>query len=264
MAHDPADHRGAARLAALEIRLVGVMVAASVVSPRTLPFAVAVAAILLAQPLPVAQRAVHRPHGRRLVHRPVAALLPVALWATALPEVTRPQVYRFLIGLAVYDAVVNWAASFVRLRIIAAGVVAAGLLLALSAPVTVQWMAEGKLTFIPEAIYRRLPLLLSDPIHPDVMAGALALALPCALALPLFRVAVAAPVGTRFDGGRNAGYVGGPGPHEVARRVDGDGRITGAACGFALASRVAGRAPCGGGGRPGGLAHRPWHSGGRA
>ena len=175
----------AAVLAGLEIWAVALCAAAGVLSTRALPVALGVVALFwLVRWLTTGRLSIRTPGdwaiGLLLV------MIPVTLWATALPDATRPQVYRFLIGLAVYYAVVNWAASFVRLRIIAAGVVAAGLLLALSAPVSVQWMAEGKLTFIPEAIYRRLPLLLSDPIHPNVMAGALALALPCALALPLF------------------------------------------------------------------------------
>jgi hypothetical protein len=46
------------------------------------------------------------------------------------------QAYRLLAGVALYYAIVNWATSIARLRLLATGLVAAGLLLALSAPVS--------------------------------------------------------------------------------------------------------------------------------
>jgi putative inorganic carbon (HCO3(-)) transporter len=175
----------AAKLAVAEIWPVALLVAAGVAIMRLLPVAIAGAAVFwLVRWLA---------HGRLTVRTPgdwamglLVLTIPVTLWATALPEVTRPQVYRLLNGLALYYAIANWADSPSRLRWLATGLTAAGLLLACSAPVSVQWMAGGKLTFIPEALYRQFPLLLPDPIHPNVMAGALALILPCALSLPLF------------------------------------------------------------------------------
>ncbi len=112
--------------------------------------------------------------------------VPVTLWATALPEVTRPQIYRLLAGVLLFYAIANWASSATRARLATNGIVAAGALLALAAPVAVQWMPGTKLLFIPEAIYRRVPLLLSDAIHPNVMAGALVVILPLASGLLLF------------------------------------------------------------------------------
>jgi putative inorganic carbon (HCO3(-)) transporter len=85
-----------------------------------------------------------------------------------------------------YYAVANWAVNTSRLRLAILGAMAVGLLLALSAPISVHWMIEEKLTFIPQVVYRRIPLLLADPIHPNVMAGALVVLLPCALASLLF------------------------------------------------------------------------------
>jgi putative inorganic carbon (hco3(-)) transporter len=175
----------ARQLSVVQICVIALCAAAGVLSTRTLPVALGVVALFwLIQWLTTGRLSIRTPGdwaiGLLLV------MIPVTLWATALPDVTRPQVYRFLIGLTVYYMIVNWATSFVRLRIIAAGLVAAGLLLALSAPVSVQWMAGGKLTFIPETIYRRLPLLLPDPIHPNVLAGTLVIILPCALGPLLF------------------------------------------------------------------------------
>ena len=62
---------------------------------------------------------------------------------------------------------------------------AVGVALVLIAPVSVKWPASGKMAFIPAGICPAMPLLLPDPIHPNVMAGALALILPLPLALLL-------------------------------------------------------------------------------
>ena len=175
-------------VAAVEIWPVALLLAASVVSTHALPIALAVAALFwpirwLAYGHFTLRTAADWPIGLLLL------LLPVTLLATALPDVTRPQVLRLLAGLALYYAIVNWAVhngARRRLRWLATGLVAAGLGLALVAPFTVEWIVVGKLLFIPEALYRRLPLILADPINPNVMAGALGLLLPLALALSLF------------------------------------------------------------------------------
>ncbi|PKO20988.1 MAG: hypothetical protein CVU38_17185 [Chloroflexi bacterium HGW-Chloroflexi-1] len=178
--------RVAARwLTRVELPLLLPLFLAGAVSTRAWP-ALLVAALLF---WPLRWLAYGRLTVRTPADWPLGLLLltiPVILWATALPDVTRPQVLRLLAGLALYCAIANWTNSPARLRTLTAGFMAAGLLLAASAPVSVQWMAGGKLTFIPEAIYRRLPLLLADPIHPNVMAGALAVLLPCALGPLLF------------------------------------------------------------------------------
>ena len=175
----------AVRLAALEIWPVALGVAAGIVSTRALPVTLVAAAILW----PLRWLA----HGRLTVRTPadwpiglLLLTLPVTLWATALPDVTWPQILRLATGIALYYAIVNWTTTAGRLRLLGWGLAAAGLLLAASAPVSVQWIAAGKLTFIPEALYRRLPTLLSDPIHPNVMAGALVILLPIPLAALLF------------------------------------------------------------------------------
>ncbi len=175
----------AAVLAGFEIWAVAFCIAAGILSTRALPIVLSVAAFFWFVRWLATGRFTVRTAGDWAIGL-LLLLLPVTLWATALPEITRPQVYRLLMGILLYYAVVNWAGTASRLRLVALGVAAAGLLLAFSAPVSVQWMTGVKLTFIPEAIYRRLPLLLADPIHPNVMAGALAFALPCALALPLY------------------------------------------------------------------------------
>jgi len=110
-------------------------------------------------------------------------MVPGTLWATALPEVTRSAVYQLLAGVAVFYSIVNWASSESRVWWASLGLIGLGLALAMIAPVSVQW-TPGKL-FVLSQIYDRFPLLLKDPIHPNVMAGALVLIMPIALALAL-------------------------------------------------------------------------------
>lgn len=175
----------AAAVAALEVWVVGLLVLAGAVSTRALPLALAVAAAFWGVRWLATGRLTVRTPGDWAVAL-LGLMIPVTLWATALPGVTQPQVLRLLTGIALYYAVVNWAATAGRLRLLGVGLTGLGLLLAASAPVSVEWIMAGKLTFIPEAVYRRLPTLLPDPIHPNIMAGALIALLPLALALPLF------------------------------------------------------------------------------
>lgn len=170
--------------ASLEIWLVALAVGASIASERALEPALAVAgAFWLIRLLA---------YGRLTVRTPadwaiglLILMLPVTLWATALPDITRPQVYRLLTGIALYYAVVNWATTLPRLRLLLAGSWLAGISLALIAPLSVEWIVD-KLAFIPASLYERFSLLLSDTIHSNVMAGQLVILLPSALALPLF------------------------------------------------------------------------------
>jgi putative inorganic carbon (HCO3(-)) transporter len=172
-------------LAAIEIWPVIFFTSISVISARALPIAVGVAGLFwiirwLA-------------YGRVSIRTPVdwamallALMLPVTLWVTTLPEVTRPQVYRLLSGVALYYAIVNWATSHARLRLISWGLIAAGLMLALIAPSSVQWLRSGKVPLIPESTYALFTTLMSDTVNPNVMAGALVILLPCILALLQF------------------------------------------------------------------------------
>jgi hypothetical protein len=105
-------------------------------------------------------------------------------WATAVPEKTWVAVGQLAAGLVAYYAVVNWSRDRVRLWWSVAALIILGLGLALIAPFAVDWFREQK-TFLPASVYRFFPLLLSDSIHPNVMAAALATLMPIPLALSL-------------------------------------------------------------------------------
>jgi putative inorganic carbon (HCO3(-)) transporter len=114
-------------------------------------------------------------------------MIPVTLYATALPEITWQALTYLAAGLATFNTVTNWTAcgrNEKRLWLVAWGLVGMGTALALLAPVGVKW-SQTKMFFIPPSIYRAMPLLLWDPINSNIMAGALVLILPLPLALLL-------------------------------------------------------------------------------
>jgi hypothetical protein len=90
----------------------------------------------------------------------LVVMLPVSLWVTPLPEITRPAVGYVLSGIALLGAIANWAVSPARLRLLAAGLLLVGLLLALSAPFSVIQPATDKLPFVPEAVLAIIPVLV--------------------------------------------------------------------------------------------------------
>jgi putative inorganic carbon (hco3(-)) transporter len=171
-------------LVSTELWVVGGMVAASIAFPRFLPAAVITAAFFW----PLRWLA----YGRWSVRTPgdIAILLllltaAVSWWITPLPQITHLQVYRLLSGIALYYTLVNTCGTPQRLRLLIWGFSLGGLALALLAPFSVDWPL-GKLPFIPVAIYQRFSILVADSVHPNVIAGILALLLPLTLAWMLF------------------------------------------------------------------------------
>lgn len=100
--------------------------------------------------------------------------LVIPLLVTALPEITIPQVYRLLLGLALCYAIVNHPWSQVSLRWVLFGLVGLGVGLNLFALLSVDWFV-GKLALISVDAVKNLPHLLGEQIHPNVMAGTLVL-----------------------------------------------------------------------------------------
>ncbi|NJN67450.1 MAG: O-antigen ligase family protein [Chloroflexaceae bacterium] len=175
---------GVCWLAGAEAWLVVLAVAASVASERFLLPALVVAGCFW----PVRWLASGRPTMRTPLDIPIALLvllLPVTLWATAWPEITVPQVYRLLTGIGVYYALVNWAATPGRLRLLLVGTVLSSLFLALAVPFVIRWV-PAKFPFLPASLHESLTVRLADTIHPNVMAGQLVVLLPFPLALALF------------------------------------------------------------------------------
>lgn len=170
-------------LASLEIWVVSVAIAASLVSARFLLPAVLITVFFwLIRFLAYGRFSYRTPADIPILI--LSATIPITLWVTAFPETTSIQVYRLLSGIGLFYAIVNWGWTLQRLRWIINGLIIFGLLLAAAAPIAVEWSA--KLAFIPAQIYQPFNIMLSDTIHPNVMAGSLALILPISLGWFLF------------------------------------------------------------------------------
>jgi putative inorganic carbon (HCO3(-)) transporter len=163
-----------------EIWPVSLMIAASFVWLNLLPAAVITAAVYWFLRWIATGRLTRRTPADGGVIL-LMVMVPVTLWATALPTKTIPQVYRLLTGVAFYYAIVNWCSNPKRLRFLLLGTSLAGLLLAIFAAISVQWPV-GKLSFISEQLYQKFSVLVSDTVHPNVLAGSLILLLPIPLA----------------------------------------------------------------------------------
>jgi putative inorganic carbon (HCO3(-)) transporter len=179
-----AIRRFVGRLAEYELWAVCLMIAASFVWLSLLPAAVITAAVFwLLRWIGTGRVSRRTPVDGAVILLIVMGL--VSLWVSAVPAITIPQVYRLLTGIAFFYAIVNWCNSPKRLRILLLGATLAGLLLAIFAAVSVQWPI-GKLLYISRQLYEKFSVLVSDTVHPNVLAGSLIILLPIPLAGVLF------------------------------------------------------------------------------
>jgi putative inorganic carbon (HCO3(-)) transporter len=114
----------------------------------------------------------------------IVVQMGLSFWATALPETTWIAACQLVAGLVAYYALIHWSQDRLRLWWAVAALIALGLGMALVAPIGVDWFIERK-SFLPPTLYRPFRLLLSDPIHPNVMAAILGSLIPLPLALAL-------------------------------------------------------------------------------
>lgn len=172
------------KLAQIELWPVVTCIAASIIWPRLLPAAVATAAFFwIIRWIAYGRPSVRTPGDWAIIL--LVLMLPVTLWATALPDVTNTQVLRILTGIALYYTIVNWDSSYGRSRLLINSTIIAGMALTLSASFTVTWQSY-KLPFISPEIYERFALLVTDTVHPNVMAGNILILFPIALCWVLF------------------------------------------------------------------------------
>lgn len=172
------------RLCDTELPVMAALVALAVVSERFLLPAAGVA--LLYRALNWAGR------GSPAVRTPglwpalgLLLLLPVSLSVTAFPRATWTEVLRVLAGMGLFFAVTAWTRGRERLLIVSLGLAGLSVLLGIAAVGSVHWLSD-KIRLIPVEIIRRLPRLIADVVHPNVMAGAMAVLVPFPAALALW------------------------------------------------------------------------------
>lgn len=167
-----------------DVGLIGLAVAAGAVSSRFMAAAPALALFLLVPRLLKAKERVRLdPAGVPIFV--LMLMLPLSLWTTAFPAVTLVELLRLLGGVALYVAVVAWGVTRSRIIWLARGLAAGGLAGAILAFFSVKWFTN-KLPFLTAGLYAHLPTAVGDSIHPNVMAGGLALLLPPVLGVVLF------------------------------------------------------------------------------
>jgi putative inorganic carbon (hco3(-)) transporter len=174
----------ARKIASIELWAAGLAVGASIISARYLAVALIVLITFwLVRWLATGKLSVRTPADWGTVL--LMLMVPVTLLATAIPETTRPQVARLVTGVGLYYAAVNWATTRRRLRWLGYGMMAAGLCLALIAPMMVTWNIS-KFSALLAPVYSRFTVLVQDTVHPNVMAGVLVILLPIPMAWLLF------------------------------------------------------------------------------
>jgi putative inorganic carbon (HCO3(-)) transporter len=109
----------------------------------------------------------------------------LSLLITADPDITTVQVSRLCASLSMLYALVFWAQKRWQLIGTAVSLIVIGVTLAIISPLIVNWLlTKGGL--IPPAIYDYLPhFLVTDAVHPNVMASLLLLLMPLAVAFAL-------------------------------------------------------------------------------
>jgi len=164
----------ASALVAVEIVPAVLLVAASLISTKALPYALAGMSVLwLARWL-----AQGHPSRSTPLDWPIllmVALLPVTLWVTIAPGITTPQVYRLLVAIGFYYSIVNWGSSATRLRWLGWGLIAAGFMLVILAPFSVGAKGVARIGFIPALHLTNFSPDASTETNANVLAGSLAI-----------------------------------------------------------------------------------------
>jgi putative inorganic carbon (HCO3(-)) transporter len=121
----------------------------------------------------------------------LAAMIPIAVWASAVPELTLPKLTGLILGLATFRATINAVRGDHSLRWATAAFLALGLALATLGLVGTNWV--DKLPAL-EPVLKRIPQLVrglpgaEGGINANELAGTLTLFLPASLAASQVRI----------------------------------------------------------------------------
>ncbi|MCI0521784.1 MAG: O-antigen ligase family protein [Chloroflexi bacterium] len=174
----------AGRLAAFEIWVVGASLLLSILSQRLLLPAVALIALFWLLRAVASSTLLPRTPADWGVLL-LLCLLPLNRWLTPLPDTTAPQILRLLSGMGVFYALVAWANQPRRIVLAVAALSGGILLISAVGLLSADWIST-KFTMIPAAAYALLPRLPGDVIHPNILAGSLALLTPLPLGTLLY------------------------------------------------------------------------------
>ncbi|MGZ9222581.1 MAG: O-antigen ligase family protein [Anaerolineales bacterium] len=171
-------------LAELDLFFVVVVVGLSTIVETFLPYALGIIIISALIRWAGSGRLVYRtPMDFGIVL--IGIMTVVTVLITTLPDLTYPQVIRLVIGIGLFYSIVSWASSVKKIEGTFLATVLFGVILAGAALISVQWVVD-KLRFLNFAFLTRLPEIILDRVHPNVMAGNLAIFVPFALGAALF------------------------------------------------------------------------------
>jgi len=171
-------------LADYELWIVGTVVLASMIKQDLLPIAIGVLICFwFVRWVGFGRLSLRTPVDLPIIY--ILLMIPITVWATALPEKTIWQVLRLSTGIGMFYTIVNWVNSRQRLEWLLFVLISGGLMLVAIAPFSVSWNTS-KLSFIPSDLYERFVLIVQDTAHPNVMAGYLVIIFPISISLLLF------------------------------------------------------------------------------
>ncbi len=108
----------------------------------------------------------------------VFALL--SLWVTADFEITAPQVNSLSISIICLVALTCWFAQEEAFTLYGFGLIGLGTVLSMASPFIIEFQ-QNKGGFIPDSLYEQFPLILSNPVHPNIMATIMLMLFPFGL-----------------------------------------------------------------------------------
>lgn len=174
----------AQKLIQLEFWLIGLIVVASLAWPVLLPLAVVLGVIFCFVRWIAFGYFIRRTPADWGVLL-IIAMAVVSYSMSAIPEDTFIQVIRLLAGIALFYSIVDWGCLPSRVG----GLVILLLLISMGLFVLgffgVEWVAE-RTKFLPGEIFSVFKVWVSDPAHPNVLAGSLVLIAPLPFALILY------------------------------------------------------------------------------
>jgi putative inorganic carbon (HCO3(-)) transporter len=159
-----------------ELPLIAAAVLAGMVSSRLLPVAAGLTVLTVTWRLWRMRAAFWRdPSSAAALF--LLALLPLNRLISVFPDVSTPQLLRLAGGIGLFLALRAWPRRKSDLNSLLGAATLIGVGLAALGAVGVTWPL-GKIPFLPNGLLARLPSLLADAIHPNVLAGNLLLCLP--------------------------------------------------------------------------------------
>lgn len=121
------------------------------------------------------------------VHRFVWILIflsAASIWVTANRPVTIAQVSQLAASAFCFLTISCWLQSGKQRQLFTMGFIGLGFTLAFAAPFMIEWQAN-KGGLVPDSFYQIMPVLLSDPVHPNIMATLMVLLFPLPLIISI-------------------------------------------------------------------------------